>query len=538
MYNSYYSTFNIHYSKLFIVLMLVFFCACKTASQVKKVKKVEKVGFSAPKVALKSTSSQFVDSKYRRDLSMLDFPANQAPHTRKDALVVTPNLPYKTWSECIKKNPKIRHFLITPGDYRKWGDLKSNVSGTAKQPYVFRYYDPNAAQPYNTPHPVKRKAQRKEAVLERFKFNKANHWVLHGLTFRGQGKEKEGKRGGLYSILSNESNNNIIDFCLIEQVIHGNGVRIFNSSHNTIQRCVIRDKVEGFRGDNIGVTIYASEGRKSRNNHIVDNEIYDVTDGVQLVYQVDVGKNSPITGEVPGTIIDNNDLYITRKLYRQENGIEFSCAEDGVDIKVGTNSTNEADKVRIINNRIWGHRTTDKTCGGGSHGSGIVIHRNARNILIENNVIFDVSRGIGIAKGHSKYTNERVGNMVVRNNLIYNIKPDKKGIAVAIVCQAPNTVIENNTIKKTEQYLITHYQTKSEFSRNLIIDVPQKKPQKDRVSTAYQKNEWVVSDKKNNMPRTQRADNKQTTSDFIFYTKRWTKPERVVIKSVVVTETE
>jgi len=514
------------------VSIMVFFCACKTTSQVKKTKTV---GFSVPTTALKK-ATQFADSKYRRDLSILDFPANQAPHTRKDALVVTPNLPYKGWGQCIRKNPSVRYFLITPGDYRKWGDLKPSVSGTAKQPYVFRYYDPRAAQPYKAPHPVKRKSTGREALLERFHFHEVSHWVLHGLTFRGQSMEKGGKRGGWYNAFFHESNNNTLDFCLIEQVIKANGVRIFNSSNNTIQRCVIRDKIEGFKGDNIGVTVYASKDRNARNNRIVDNEIYDVTDGVHLVYQV---KSAPKTGEVPGTIIDNNDLYITRKLYRQKNGEELSCAEDGIDIKVGTNSTRPEDKVLVSNNRIWGFRTTDKACGGGGHGAGIAIHRNAKNILIENNVIFDVSRGISIARGHHTYKNERVENIEIRNNILYDIQETASGAGFALVVGA-DIIIESNTIKNTRKYLQMPSKKFAKFRKNLILESQQGLLQTRNLNCVVEDNLWLVKKvipeasftvgRANTVSSFARQSNLR---DYTFGVKRWTRPVQKTIPKIL-----
>jgi len=519
----------------FILLIVVFLFACKTTSQVKK---TENVGFTAPKVALKK-ATRFADSKHRRDMSVLDVSANRQPHTRKDVLVVTPNLSYKSWRDLLSKNKNIRHFLITPGDYRKWGDLRPGNSGTAAQPYIFRYYDPKATQPYDAPHPVKRKAQRKEAVLERFNFNKVSHWVLHGLTFRGQAKEKEGKSGGLYNAFFQESNHNTLNFCLIEQVIHGNAVRIFNSSHNTIQGCVIRDKIEGFRGDNIGVTVYASEGRKARNNHILDNEIYNVTDGVQLVYQIDEGsKNAPKTGEVPGTIIDNNDLYITRKLYRQKNGEELACAEDGIDIKVGTNSTRQQDKLLVTNNRIWGFRKTDKTCSGGSHGSGIMIHRNAKNILIENNVIFDVARGISIANGHKKYKNERVGNITVRNNIFYDIQETADGAGNAVVLGA-DVLIESNTIKNTKNYLRVPSKLSGTFKKNLVVESRQKPLKVKQLECEIEDNHWMVKKVTREASNVGKANKVSATArerslkNYTFHIKRWTTPSQKTIPGII-----
>ncbi len=526
---------NSCYSKLFFVLIVVFFCTCKTTSQVKK---TENIGFSVPKTVTLKKTTQFADSKYRRDLPMLDVSANQQPHTRKDVLVVTPNLPYKSWRGLLAKNRNIRYFLISPGDYRKWGDLRPAFSGTAKQPYVFRYYDPKSTQPYDAPHPVKRKAQGKEAILERFNLNGVSHWVIHGLTFRGNATERRGEIGGLYNIFASESNHNTLDFCLIEQVIKGNGVRIFNSSHNTIQRCVIRDKRGVSIADNIGVIVYASEGKKARNNRIVDNEIYNVTDGVQLVYHVNVGKNVPITGEVPGTIIDNNDLYITRKLYRQKNGEELACAEDGIDIKVGTNSIRPEDKVRVTNNRIWGFRTTDKTCGGGSHGSGIVIHRNAKNILVENNVIFDVARGISIGRGNVEYETERLSNITVRNNIFYDIQETANNAGNAVVLGA-DVLVESNTIKNAKYHLRIPATQRAVFKKNLVMESQQKPLKVRQLKCEMEDNHWVVKKVTSEASNIGKANSVSTVSrernmkNYTFHIKRWTKPAQKVIPGIM-----
>ncbi len=500
----------------------------------------DKVGFRKP-VQSQRTAAQFTKSKYAVDLNMLDAPTNMPLHKRKDALIIKLSSPYKSWRQCIAQNPKINYFLVTPGDYRKWGDFRPPSSGTLQQMKVLMYYNPETASPYSPPHPVQLKTLKKEVVIERFRFHEISNWVMHGITFRGNQTERRGKWGGLYNSFEEEANNNVLNYCLIEQVVTGNGIRISNSHNNTIQNCVIRDKIEGFTSDNIGITISATQGRVSRGNKVVDNEIYDVTDGVQLLYMEKKGRNAPTTGEVPGTIIDNNDLYITKRLYTYKDGEEKACAEDGVDIKVGTKSSLASDKVRVTNNRIWGFRTTDTSCSGSSHGSGIVIHRNASNILIENNVMFDVSRGISIGPGTSKqFPNEKVTDITVINNIFYNIndKSDNSGYALVSYMDAR---FEHNTIKKAKFYLGTGNTISGLFANNLILDCPQPPFKVHRNARTFKGNYWVVdrytkhiedskAEQQNRVVLTSRYS---VQGDYVFYRKRWTKPERIIIPDIL-----
>lgn len=527
--------------QIFVMLIIFLGGACKTRSPQLAQDNMPQVGFRVKQEVKSRADNKFADSKYLRKMDMLDFPVNSPPHNRKDVLVVTPKLPYDSWRGLMFKNENIRYFLITPGDYRKWGDFRPHFSGTPEQPYIFRYYDPKAAKPYDPPHPVKLKAQGKEAILERFNFSGISHYVFHGLTFRGQAEVKKGKRGGLYNCFRSESNHNILDYCLLEQVLWGDGVRIVNSSYNAIQRCVIRDKIEGFTGDNIGVTVRATKGRKSVDNRILDNEIYNVTDAVQLVYQINVGKNAPQTGEVPGTIIDNNDMYITPKLQRYKGGEELACAENAVDIKVGTSSPKDSDKIRIINNRMWGFRKTDKTCSGGSNGSAIIMHINASNVLIENNIFFDVPRGIVVGGKSHQFPNENVSDITVHNNIFYNIKATAKNAGYALVVHSDNHFTQN-TIKNATQYLIIPNHMPSTFEGNLFMDVKQDIAKEERLQCSFQKNHWI-SDKVslgkgkskmlNKNDRVYPNTRKSNFKDYTFYIKRWTGAEKITIPEVL-----
>lgn len=528
--------------QIFVMLIIFSVGACKTNSPQLAEDNTPQIGFRVKQEVKSRADTKFMDSKYLRKTDMLDFPAISPPHKRKDVLIVRPNLPYSSWRDLLFKNKNIRYFLITPGNYQKWGDLRPISSGTAQQPYIFRYYDPESAKPYEPPHPVKLKLKGKEAVLERFNFIGISHWVLHGLTFRGQAEVKQEKRGGLYNCFRQQSDHNIVDYCLLEGVLWGNFIRINNSNYNSIQRCVIRDKIEGFRGDNIGVSVHATVGKKSIDNRIVDNEIYNVTDAVQFIYQVNMGKNHPMTGEVPGTIVDNNDMYITKQLHRYKDGEELACAENGIDIKVGTSSTEESDRVRLTNNRIWGYRKTDKTCSGESNGTAIGLHVNASNILIENNIIFDVPRGIGIAGKNNQFPEGNVGNNMVRNNIFYNINATADNSGYAFVVYSDNSFVQN-TVKNAKHFLIIPNDMPSVFKNNLFIDVEQDAPKEARLQCSFQQNHWIGDKKATLKKGEQRISGKNNYTypiakqtdfkDFIFYIKRWTKPERIVIPKVL-----
>jgi len=290
---------------------------------------------------------------------------------------------YNGWGDCEFNNPAYQYFLIVPGDYRAWGDLKIRISGVANQPRIISYYNPDSTYPYREHLPVNgTQDTSKHVIVERLDMFEADYWIINGLTFSGQAERGEnGKIGGLYNRIVGNANHNIINRCLFENVVIGSNLRISHSNYNTIQNSIVRNLLGS---DFVGIWI-GGQRSVAIGNRVVNNEIYDCNDGVQLVYRYDWGDY----GDLSGTVIENNDIYLTQKAYSDHEG--YACAENAIDIKIGGKTNTPDDVVKILKNRIWGYRVSDTSCGpSGSHGAGITIHNEARNILIKDNVFFDL----------------------------------------------------------------------------------------------------------------------------------------------------
>ena len=87
---------------------------------------------------------------------------------------------------------------------------------------------------------------------------------------------------------------------------------------------------------------------------------------------VDASKGS----RYPGTLIANNDVYLTSARYTDCNGKQnplgqCAAAESGIALKTGGVKSN---RVNVIDNRIWGFRKTDPTNRNSkAHGPGITV---------------------------------------------------------------------------------------------------------------------------------------------------------------------
>lgn len=431
------------------------------------------------------------------------------------------------WYDCGLDSDAYDYFFIVPGDYRSWGRLKIRVSASAAQPKMVSYYNPNGSNPYRENLPVKGGLNpQKHVILEGLNMNKADYWILNGLTFSGKSKiGKDGKAGGMYSRIVGGADHNIVNRCLFENVANGANLRIAHSNYNTIQNSIVRNLLGT---DYVGILIQG-ENAVALGNRIVNNEIYDCNDGVHINYMYDWAD-----GDASGTVIENNDIYLTRKAYSNREG--FACAENAIDIKIGGKTNKANDVVKVLKNRIWGFRVSDTSCGpSGSNGNGITIHKNARNILIKDNVFFDLPTGVGIS-----HKNDRNTNVAVVNNVFHRIKKYNEESSGIAINSGTHSDIYYNTVSEATIPIFTQSKSNCRIQCNTIIKSPQKFRWTENKEGLCILNAWYNCDVEegkvySNKPEYNIVDNKANQNDFgdfIFYIQRWTEPEKVTFRGL------
>jgi hypothetical protein len=298
---------------------------------------------------------------------------------------------------CIDEHDAITDFLVTPGDYSAWGPLAIVAkNGQPQRKRVIRYFGPSRGS-----HPAVRAMRGfdNQAIIESIHAENAHHWIIHGLTVT-RAEEIQDLVQVFPSALAHDlgSSRIILDELLVEGTPGLHAIQIRNSSDNCVQNCVIRNATLS-RLDRVGVYIKTSIPNDppaplvvtATGNVIANNEIVNHGDAIQLGHT----KSLALIGRVDGTIIEENDLYVTPEYIDLLAGGDQGCIENAIDIKVGAHDA--ASPVRIRNNRIWGYRAIPHDdCGGG--GEAIVVHCEAKNVRIEQNVIFGLPLGIRTEK--------------------------------------------------------------------------------------------------------------------------------------------
>ena len=155
-----------------------------------------------------------------------------------------------------------------------------------------------------------------------------------------------------------------------------------SSDYAEVDTCIIRDGFKANNDDSLGITI-----NTGLHTHIHDCTIYDVAGDCIQVWNGG--------GDVGGTIIEDCELYTTLA----------NCSENAIDIKKGHASHQSI----IRRNVMHGFRYCDATCGGsgGGIGEAVIVHLDAQNMLICDNVIYNCASGIRVSASDTDlYRNE------------------------------------------------------------------------------------------------------------------------------------
>jgi hypothetical protein len=207
------------------------------------------------------------------------------------------------------------------------------------------------------------------------------------------------------------ASNITVDFCLIEYArIYS--FRIRHATFCTIQRCVIRESInqnenQG-KGDSMGIYV-GGIAADVLGIKILDNEIYNVGDGIQLDYDESMPMR-PVE-----VVIEGNDIYLEPSRYIGDTNTTWD--ENGIDIKAGSD-TSESTVIR--NNRMWGFR---RNAVPTALGEIINVHKYCRNVVVEDNIMGDAPRGMKDLNWHPGEGNDdRRRDIVFRRNQFYDIR--------------------------------------------------------------------------------------------------------------------
>jgi hypothetical protein len=340
------------------------------------------------------------------------------------------------------RDPLVRVFCVAPGDYRRFGPILLEASGTSTRRRFLRLQADPIRPPLHEPA---------RAIFEDIRIL-GSWWVVQGITVQPRDPDT-------YSFIRIEGGDyNVIDTCWLDgsqQANIGNQVGLLIMSnhtdpatYNTVQRNVVSNgNQRRLPLDYAGVLIVTSAyvGGNNDYNRVVENEIFNWGDGVALG---DAGDDCNFVGQPHGTLIDGNDIYITaNKRVRCTDGSPdpnggCACAENGIDIKPSAGSL-VADWTVVTNNRVWGYRPTVRgaaSCGGsGSNGQAISAGNFcAGHVYVGGNAILDST--VGILPAGS--------NWIIAGNVFHGIRSSAGvvGFAIAPIAQASHLDVEFNVM--------------------------------------------------------------------------------------------
>jgi nitrous oxidase accessory protein NosD len=223
----------------------------------------------------------------------------------------------------------------------------------------------------------------------------------------------------------------------------GAGVTMFNNAKGaTIENNNIHDFVRTTGNkDSHGIVMQPA----SYDVTVRNNDIHDVSgDSVQCLGPEGFSSLPPATG----LLVENNHLFSTR-----ENAVDIKTCHD----------------VVIRNNRMHHFAASDT-----AKGEAVVIHYSANNVLVEDNEVYDASKGITVGGNHEGPVPQAV---VVRRNRVHDITDAAGGEGTAIRLEnSKGAVVVNNTVTRAKTGIMVGFgtggPTESLRVENNLVDAP------------------------------------------------------------------
>ena len=242
--------------------------------------------------------------------------------------------------------PSNRCICFAAGDYRSIGPLRFTRSGTPEAPIWIRLAGSDTAPPWRLP-------EAQQAILNQLVLEGVSHLVVHRMSAStGRYDQSAFLLGDFQS--PNGCANITFDSCHAWGGACGVGQNCAASVDDIhIQNSYIHENpIINGDGESCGVSI--SESRRLR---IVNCELHDAHNIIQI---------GPEGSDVD-TVIENNDIYtwfyMTDGQGNFQPGTGTHGNEDHIELKAGDPSGNGS-YSRIVHNRIWNARLTDRTLSG------------------------------------------------------------------------------------------------------------------------------------------------------------------------------
>jgi hypothetical protein len=349
---------------------------------------------------------------------------------------------------------------LKAGVYTVPSVLRPSASGTPDRPLVLRA-DPAAPRPATKPStntPCMLNAGRVTLALASVgsvvNFGGADGSARNWWVFEGIDVDLASRTGGSGIVFPHTSTGLLIKNSVVRDGKHNNAIYVAGDDAQILGNCVFNN----FKDDNsdahaIAVTGVFGEGSANRVK-VAGNWLYDVggdsvqcNDGSNVDYGLCTAGTSGCTNNPAGPpkdvwLLDNHMFSTPAEALRMEEAVDVkSCA----DLTIGSEASprsNLPDGV-VAQNKFSGFRGKNSSPGGAA----IVVHYNAKRVLIERTRIWDSGEGIVIGRTAEPFSAIAVDDTVIRNNLFFDLCGDIscRGRAIRIN-KARRMDIYDNTI--------------------------------------------------------------------------------------------